>query len=385
MQIRQRILEGRWQTLIADRGLCRELTNYCCMCQTWCAQTKSLAAHLKKEHGDLLSNSAQHRADIDQHVRWGTQCHVCEQAVQKTHKCPVTMQLAVLKQHLQTTPTELRPESLQLPMPSQKRRSPFDGAHEDEVPIFDARRDCRGGYDICSHCRDHVGLRRHIECRRCLKFDASKPPQDCILRYQPAVHELFQVAHPERWLFDRDFLARLKQECALCGRLFDSAKRFAAHLAADHQPAYDEAQPHAQHLLNHFQPLGEACLCGVWLRNADQGHQCAVAIQFGLLRMLVRQNTEPPTLGTIPNLLDYWLQKEDYDKAWHHPEYAYFFGNYCSLCLNRALSLEEYHSHMLPDAIAHLDRVLASRHACCSACVNLSLKPAEVLLGAPLL
>ena len=70
---------------------------------------------------------------------------------------------------------------------------------------------------------------------------------------------------------------------------------------------------------------------------------------------------------------------EDYDKAWRHPEFAFFFGNYCGLCLNRALSLEdlwhhfeEYHPLMLPSAIAHLDRVLANRNACCSACETLS-------------
>ena len=263
-QIRHRILDGRWQTLMADRALCRELTSHCCLCGHWCAQTSSLAAHLKREHGDLLTQSAQFRADVDQHVRWESHCHICEQEVRKTHKCPVAMQLAVLKQHLLATPAELRPEPLHVPTPPAKRRSPFDGAYTDTTPVlaFDARRDCRGGYDLCAHCgssfKDHVGLRRHIEYGRCSKFDAAKPPQNWILRYQPALHELFQIIHPESWLYDRNFLSRLKQECALCGRLFESAKRLASHLAMDHQQAWTDAMPYADHLLTHYQPLGEA-------------------------------------------------------------------------------------------------------------------------------
>ena len=200
------------------------------------------------------------------------------------------MQLAVLKQHLHATPAELRPEPLALPEPSPKRRSPFDGAYEESVtvPIFDARRDCRGGYDLCAHCggsfKDHTGLKRHIEYGRCTKFDASKPPQAWILRYQPAIYELFQIVHPESRLYDRDFLLRLKQECVLCGRIFDSAARLAS------QGAWQGAQVYHNHLLEHYQPLGEACMCGVWVRHP--GHQCPVATQLGMVRTLVRQNTD---------------------------------------------------------------------------------------------
>ena len=236
--VRHRILEGHWNTLLADRGLCRELAHHCCLCQTWCAQTKSLAAHLKRDHGELLTASIQHRAEIERHVRWDSICHVCENTVQKTHKCPVVIQLAVLKQHAQDTPAELIPESL-CPAPAlTKRRSPFDGAYAEDVPpTFDASRDCRGGFDLCVHCggqfKDHMGLKRHIEYRRCSKFDSSRAPQPWILKFQPALHELFQIVHPESWLYDRDFLLRLKQECVLCGRHFDRAARVATHLEVD--------------------------------------------------------------------------------------------------------------------------------------------------------
>ena len=384
-QIRQRILDGRWETLLADRPLNRELTSHCCLCGTWYGHLTSLAAHIKKAHGDLLTASLQSRAEIDQHVRWGAHCHICEQQVNKTHKCPVPMQLALLKHHLQAEPAALRPESVHVLPPPARRRSPFDGAYgKDEIqPLFDASRDCRGGYDICNHCggsfKDHVGLRRHIEYQRCQKFDSTKPPQAWILKYQPAVHELFQIVHPESWLYDRDFLYRLKLECALCGRLFARTALLAEHLAADHRNSWMDAQPYAKHLLDHYQPLGEACMCGVWVQPSCDSHHCAVATQLGILRQLVRRNTEPPTLGSLPNLLDEWLMDEDYGQAWSHPEYAYFFGNYCGLCLNRAMNLEdlwhhfeEHHSHMMPAAIAHLDQVLATRQACCMACGTLS-------------
>ena len=46
-----------WNALLADRDLCRSLVHHCGICQHWCAQSQSLGAHLKKQHGNLYTPS----------------------------------------------------------------------------------------------------------------------------------------------------------------------------------------------------------------------------------------------------------------------------------------------------------------------------------------
>ena len=298
-QIKDRILDGRWQTLLADRGLCRELTSYCCLCNTWCAHTKSLAAHLKRAHGDLFTQAAQHRADIDQHVRWGDQCQVCEQPVHKTNKCPVTMQLAVLKQYLQAAPAELRAESLALPepVPSADLRSMVPMRRALQLP---ALMPVETVEEAMTSVHTVVAASRITWDSRDTSSTRGAPNLTC-----PNHHRLgfYGINQPYTWTLPNcspwklDVWSRFPHApearmCAVWPSLWQCCTP-SWHLASDHSDAWQGAQNYHSHLLDHYQPLGEACLCGVWVRHT--GHQCPVAAQLGILRMLIRQNTEPPS------------------------------------------------------------------------------------------
>ena len=238
---------------------------------------------------------------------------------------------------------------------------------------------------ICNHCgvlyQDHISLKRHITRGKCPKFNASLPPQAWIIRYQPAILEVFLLQQPEHWLQDRDFMARLRTECVLCGRKFDAGRALGLHLRQEHFPEMTRAQPYATHLQSNFQPHGAACLCGAWQTVTTASHQCPVASQLAVLRELAKEQLPPPPTGTLPRLLDRWLADEDIDKAWEHPEFSYVFGNYCSLCLHKISDLdalwrhfEEYHDSMLDHVIRRLDRILQDRDTCCIACRYLPLK-----------
>ena len=313
--------------------------------------------------------------------------------INQQHTCPAVIQLAVVKQWLGTKETE-EPVALS-PAPStassNKRKSPFDGAYsEQELPMpkieFDASRDCRAGQHVCNHCEqsfgDFIGLRRHIELARCKKFQASRPPQSWILQNQPLVMDLMTSLHPEQWLCERELVARIRKECALCGRQFDHFRHLQTHLNQKHGAEVQKAKGYTDHLQNNFHPMGEACLCGHWL-NKGLPHTCVVAIQLGILRNKSRERVPPPEHIMIPSIIDHWLLHGRHADALNHPEYEYIFAHHCSLCLNRHESPGDLWAHfegMLPEAIAHLDQIVRVRQDCCPACRDL---PAQVCNQAP--
>ena len=182
------IRQQAWTELLQDEELCRSLVHNCGICQHWCAQSNSLAAHLKKRHGEIYLPSVDLRPAIAAKTRISQKhCTVCAQEVHQQHTCPVVMQLALLCQAQQRPDDQLNTsdrakdadQKMDSPSPttgqgtgSNKRKSPLDGAYSDadlEPPavLFPAERDCYGGRNECCHCRqtfgDHIGLRRHID------------------------------------------------------------------------------------------------------------------------------------------------------------------------------------------------------------------------------
>ena len=249
------------------------------------------------------------------------------------------MQLAVLKQWTLTDEMELTPRTPAAQTTGLKRKSPFEGAYnETEVKsIFDAARDSKAAQNICNHCGqpfgEYIGLRRHIELVRCKRFRADRPPQPWILQYQDPVMRLMAGLHPEQWLCEREFVARLKKECAFCGRHFYHFKGLQLHLTNKHPDGAQKAGPYAEHILNYYQPMGEACLYGHWL-NSGKGilHTCVVALQLGMLRNKCKDETPNAQHIMIPGVIDHWLLHGHHDRVPAHLEYEH---KYCSLCLNR--------------------------------------------------
>ena len=395
--VKQLVLNESWRILLNDRELCNRLANHCCLCNQWCSAAKGIVAHLRREHRESFAASLALRAPIRRILRIGAHCEACGVAVKNEHTCPVTTQLAVLAHHHggQAPMIDLaspRPSSETTP-DAGKRKSPFDGPYVEEPagPKLDARRDCRGGHNICNHCgqsySDHIGLKRHIENGKCPRFDAELAPQTWILAYRAPVIEMFHLMQPESWLQERDLLQRMRNECVLCGRRFVNGQGLNMHLAQEHLADVHKADSWAKHLQDYYQPHGAACLCGSWHSFNNAQHVCPVATQIGILRNVAKANLAPPGTGTVPRLLDSWIMEEDFEKAWRHPDYSYVFGQYCSLCLNRTPSLEalwlhfeEFHASMLPEALVMYDRLLQDFPNCCSAC---SVMPREAFSQAP--
>ena len=406
--IQAQLRQQDWAALLSNEELCRSLVHNCGVCQQWCAQSNSLAAHCKKLHGDAYLPSFELRPAIAAHIKTQQRhCTACALEVNQQHTCPVVMQLAMLRQvqkNLHVAAETPRPEASEAspctPTASAstggtKRKSPFDGAYaetdlEIQGPTFVAERDCLGGRNECRHCTqpfgDHIGLRRHIEKRRCTKFLAHRPPQPWILRYQEQVQHVMLSLHPEQWICEDGLLERLNRECAMCGRQFEHYSNLNLHLQDGHPAEVREAQPYAQHLIDNFVPHGGSCLCGSW-RTTGGAHQCAVALQLGMLRHHCRREAPLPHFAMIPRMIDWWLLKGQWEEVLQHPEYSYVFSNYCSLCLNRMSSLdqlwehmEDFHADMLPLGIQELDAHTCRMQHCCPACRDL---PAQIRATAP--
>ena len=392
--IQASLQERDWSTLLRDEDLCQQLVNHCGLCQHWSAQTNSLAAHLKKAHQSEYQASLVLRPEIAALTRIeNKQCSACQIAVNQQHTCPVVMQIAIM-QSWHETRSMTKTETASPPTSGQKRKSPFDGAYHDhdlvEAPIFEAARDCFEGKNVCSHCMqnfsDHTGLRRHIDLHRCPRFQEKKEPSPMILGYNREVLNLMNSPYPDLWFEDQTMIQKLKTECAICGRKFDTQKSLMKHLEGEHKVEHDAAMPYAKHLQDHFQTLGQACLCGLW-RCKDLVHKCNVGTQLGILRKRARQIMPMPTQGMIPPLLDLWLREGQIGKVLDHPEYSDFFQNYCGTCLIRVSDaadlwehLEVTHESMMSVGIQELEQMTRERDYCCPACESVT---AQVRSQAP--
>ena len=346
-----------WAALTQDNTVCQSLVHNCGLCQHWCAQTNSLAAHLKKIHHEDYQNSLQHRPQIVPFAKIeNRKCSLCHNAVHQQHTCPVVVQLAIMHEWLVRKD---RGESANPPGPDSgnKRKSAFDGAYMDSevqpMLLYDARRDCLDGRNQCAHCSqqfgDHIGLKRRIDLRRCLRFQASKPPQPWVLSHNEDTMDLMLGLHPHLWIADETLMKRL----ALCGRKFDTPPSLMLHIEHEHGREHRAAQPYAAHLLRYFHMAGAPCLCGQWLPPSIT-HNCVVTTQLGILRQKASQITPRPIHAMIPCLMDQWLTEDDMESVLSHPEYEYIFTNYCGVCLTRVHSagdlwdhLEHYHDHMM--------------------------------------
>ena len=344
-----------WPALLADRELCLSLVHNCGICQHWCSQTNSLAAHLKKQHGEHYNPSLGLRPAVSALLRREQgQCPTCDQAIQQQHTCPVVMQLAMLSHREETlgaSPAAAETADHGTPSSSQersKRKSPFDGPYAelpaDKILLFDAARDCYQGLNHCRHCSqtfgDHIGMRRHIERGRCTHFQESRGPQPWVLQFQAPLQAVMQSLHPEQWFCERELLLRLQRECALCGRRFHRSETLHEHLRQDHRGLVLQAQTYTQHLKDYYQSLGEVCFCGTWPHHG-YNHECTVATQLGILRTLRQQAPERPRHAMVPDLIDRWLLDGDHERVLQHPEYSFLFGGYCSLCLDAQPTLAQ--------------------------------------------
>ena len=78
LDVRALLQTRDWQALLQDAPLCNSLVHHCGICQHWCAQTNSLAVHMKKNHGQYYERSQEQRQTFQTLIKQTNKtCTVC--------------------------------------------------------------------------------------------------------------------------------------------------------------------------------------------------------------------------------------------------------------------------------------------------------------------
>lgn len=85
-----------WASLKTDADVKRALCNHCSLCGAWMGRINELMTHLRETHPAYVPTSCQKGAQLEQVLREGTPCVLCNKPWKDSHLCPVTLQIGML-------------------------------------------------------------------------------------------------------------------------------------------------------------------------------------------------------------------------------------------------------------------------------------------------
>ena len=279
-------VEADYASARGDRILCDYLKAHCILCSKHMSHTKALTAHMRSNHPSQLQEAiALGIQRMRQYTGNLSPCSFCQVTFNKTHLCPVFLQLAILELHAVAPDDPLHftcflCEFVAADRPQLKKH--LTTLHQFPCHDWTPARDSLADQVTCAHCGSvhhcQEALRKHIIYGHCNQFDPTRP---WTRNGDADVVEHLTMGRIDLVLANTEMKRRLTHDCQFCSQKFAQVSNLVSHLLHQHGELADQGELYRQFLQQRFAPRG--CSCIPRIKQFRSTHTCVLFHQLSMI------------------------------------------------------------------------------------------------------
>ena len=279
-------VEADYASARGDRRLCDYLQFHCILCSKHMSNTKAITAHMRSNHPAQLQEAI---ALGIQRMRQFTgnlsPCSFCMTSFNKTHLCPVFLQMAILELRAVSPDDPLHFTCFLCQFVAADRaqlKKHLTTLHQFPCHDWTPARDSLEDQMTCAHCGSvhhcQQALRKHIIYGHCSQFDPTRP---WTRNGDADIVEQLSVGRIDLILANVEMKRRLTNDCQFCSQKFSQVSNLVGHLWQQHSELADEGERYRQVLQQRFAPRG--CNCVPRIKQVRSTHTCVLFHQLSMI------------------------------------------------------------------------------------------------------
>ena len=279
-------VEADYASARGDRTLCDYLKAHCILCSKHMNHTKALTAHMRSNHPSQLQEAiALGIQRMRQYTGNLSPCCFCQATFNKTHLCPVFLQLAILELHAVAPDDPLHFTCFLCEFVAadrQQLKKHLTTLHQFPCHDWTPARDSLADQVTCAHCGSihhcQEALRKHIIYGHCNQFDPTRP---WTRNGDADVVEHLTMGRIDLVLANTEMKRRLTHDCQFCSQKFAQVSNLVSHLLHQHGELADQGELYRQYLQQRFAPRG--CSCIPRIKQFRSTHTCVLFHQMSMI------------------------------------------------------------------------------------------------------
>ena len=256
------------------------------LCSKHMSHTKAITAHVRSNHPAQLQEAI---ALGIQRMRQFTgnlsPCSFCMTSFNKTHLCPVFLQMAILELRAVTPDDPLHFTCFLCQFVAADRaqlKKHLTTLHQFPCHDWIPARDSLEDQVTCAHCGSvhhcQQALRKHITYGRCSQFDPARPWTG---NGDADIVEQLPVGRIDLILADVEMKRRLTHDCQFCTQKFSQVSNLVGHLWKQRSELAEDGEQYRQVLRQRFAPRG--CSCVPRIKQFRSTHTCVPFHQLSMI------------------------------------------------------------------------------------------------------
>ena len=278
-------VEADYASVRGDRRLRDYLQYHCILCSKHMSHTKAITAYMRSNHPAQLQEAI---ALGVQRMRQFTgnlsPCSYCMTSFNKTHLCPVFLQMAILELRAAQPDDPLHFTCFLCQFVAADRaqlKKHLTTLHSFPCHDWTPARDSLEDQVTCAHCGSvhhcQQALRKHIIYGHCSQFD---PARLWTRNGDADIVEQLSVGRIDLILADLEMRRRLTHDCQFCTQKFSQVSNLVGHLCQQHSELAEEGEQYRQVLQQRFAPRG--CSCVPRIKQFRSTHTCVLFQQLSM-------------------------------------------------------------------------------------------------------
>ena len=278
--------EADYASVRGDRRLCDYLQFHCILCSKHMCNTKAITAHMRAHHPAQLQEAiALGIQRMRQYTGNVSPCGFCMTSFNKTHLCPVFLQMGILELQTVTPDDPLHFTCFLCQFVAADRaqlKTHLTRLHQFPCHDWTPARDSLEDGVTCAHCGSvhhcQQALRKHVIYGHCPQFDPSQP---WTRNGDSDIVEHLTTGRVDLILANAEMKRRLTHECQFCTQKFAQVSNLVGHLLQHHSELADDGELYRQVLQQRFAPRG--CSCMPRIKQYRSTHTCVLFHQMSMI------------------------------------------------------------------------------------------------------